>query len=311
MDNTRCIFPAASKIATAIKTGDQHTSNELLQHQRNQMQPFITINPSFLQSVTGDELLVAFDEIMAMAFTDSSSDDPCSFILPEEATSASWIDLVRSYATTYTTASTSNSLQSIPLYILVLCRFQHSLAKSYAGRNDGESDSQIISNKSTAQWLSALKTRIHELETTGSTEIERLRSKFASKFPEIGEHVEGNAENKKCSLEQYLLLPFTVVAGRLGKDSSDNVDVLKTIDLCIEETLQDGFVEAKEPSNSMRESSQAEDGVSADNTSLPPGNENQTATNNGTTDTPSGGKKKKKKKKKVCCVDDRIILYCL
>jgi hypothetical protein len=326
MDNTRCIFPAASKIATAAITGDHNTSNELLQqHQQKQKQPFMTINPSYLHSVTGDELLVAFDEIMAMAFTDSSSDEPCSFILPEEATPASWIDLLRSYTSTDTATSTSTPLQSIPLYILVLCRFQYSLARSYSERSlaqpnhyDQIGDSQPISHESAAQWLTALMTRIHELETMESTEIQRLLSKLASKLPEAGEFVEGDIEDKKYDLEHYLVLPFTVVAERLGKDSalsSDYVDVLKEIDSCIEESLQDDLIASEKdhlaPATvSVCETESAQDGdlVSSEITELPPGNESQIVTNNGFNATSSGSRKTKKKKKKKVCFVDNIVL---
>ena len=327
MENTRCIFPAASKIATASITGDHNTSNELLlQHQEKQKQPFMTINPSYLHSVTGDELLVAFDEIMAMAFTDSSSDEPCSFILPEEATPASWIDLLRSYATTDAATSVSTPLQYIPLYILVLCRFQYSLARSYSGRsleqpnqNDliGD-DSQPISHESAAQWLTALMTRIRELETMESTGIQRLLSKLSSKMPEAGDFVVGDTENQKHDLEQYLLLPFTVVAERLGKDSvlsSDYVDVLKEIDSGIEESLQDDLIASEKDHSAAAtvsvcdsDSAQDRDLVSSESTELPSENESKVVPNNGFNAMSSGSRKtKKKKKKKVGFVDN---IYC-
>lgn len=315
MDNTRCIFPSASKIATAAIPGDHNNLHELQQLQQKRKQPFITINPSYLHSVSGDELLVAFDEIMAMAFTDSSSDEPCSFILPEEATSASWIHLVRSYATTETTTSSSTPSQSVPLYTLILCRFQYSLAMSYAGRNltqheDGDQvgNSQQLSHKSAAQWLFALMSRIHELEKTESTKIQSVLSNLASKFPEAGKSIENNRESKTNDLKQYLLLPFNVVAGRIDKhsqNSSDYINVLEEIDSGIEESLQEDLIASeKGPSDasivagSGTESVQAGDRATSDSAALPPGNENQMITNDGSNATSGGRKAKKKKKKK-------------
>ena len=317
MENTRCIFPAASKITSIATHGDHTTSNELLQQQQqNQKQPFITINPSYLESVTGDELLVAFDEIMAIAYTDSSSDEPCSFILPEEATSTAWIDLVRSYATTDTSTP---GLQSIPLYILVLCRFQHSLARAYSGRslplgnfNDQENDSQLsTSHESSVQWLLALMTRIRELRGTNSIEIQRVLTNLASMLPEAGESVKGD-EQKSHDLEQYLLLPFTVVAGRLGKDSRNNSnfnDVLKRIDSEIGDSLQEYSSDSdKEPlvvataSSSKIESAQAADGIGPDSNASLPVNESQNVSTNGAHTASNGGRKGKKKKKKKVCV---------
>eukprot|EP00531_Pseudo-nitzschia_arenysensis_P014715 CAMPEP_0116140694 /NCGR_PEP_ID=MMETSP0329-20121206/13993_1 /TAXON_ID=697910 /ORGANISM="Pseudo-nitzschia arenysensis, Strain B593" /LENGTH=620 /DNA_ID=CAMNT_0003635843 /DNA_START=270 /DNA_END=2128 /DNA_ORIENTATION=- len=299
MDNTRCIFPSASKITSATSYGDHTTSDELLSlQQRNQKQPFITINPTYLESVTGDELLVAFDEIMAMAYTDSASDEPCSFILPEEATSASWIDLVRSYATTDTSKPES---QTIPLYILVLCRFQHSLAMAYAGRelpetsHDGQTNGSEapISYKSAAQWLSALMTRIHLLEKDNSPEIQQVVSNLASNLSDAG----NDAQEKKRDLEQYLLLPLKLVAKRLGKGSgnkSDYDEILKTIDSSIGESSQDAISASvngtASASASTTQSLQARDGVGSDSNALPTGSEHQIAPNNGSNGTSTGRK---------------------
>ncbi len=307
MDNTRCIFPSASKIASATSYGDHTTSNELLSLQQgNQKQPFITINPTYLESVTGDELLVAFDEIMAMAYTDSASDEPCSFILPEEATSASWIDLVRSYATTDTSKPES---QTIPLYILVLCRFQHSLAMAYAGRNltqacqDGQANGSEsrTSYKSAAQWLSALMTRIRQLEKDNSPEIQQVKSNLASNLPDTV----NETEDKKQDLEQYLLLPFKLVAKRLEKGSenhSDYDDILKKIDLSIGGSSQDAVIPSVTGTASVSTAQivQAGDGVKSENDALPTGSEHQIIPNNGSNGTSNGRKGKKKKKKKVC-----------
>ena len=312
MDNTRCIFPAASKIATAAIIGEHVTSQQLLDHHgRKQKYPFITINPSFLHSVSGDELLVALDEIMSMAFTDSSSDDTCSFILPEEATSASWIDLVRSYSTSDTTSYTSSSLQSIPLYILVLSRFQYSLASSYAGRNnvpslinDQNGDSASTSYKSSAKWLSAMMTRIHLFDNTESTEDE---AKPSSKLPRTEITVEGNQKTKKYKLEDYLLFPFAVVAGRLSRSqeiSLNHTAILKEIDSDIEESLREfGITNEKELSDEAKllgakSRAQSGDARTDSGTGLC-GNESFNVTKNSLNSlSTSGGRKGKKKKKK-------------
>lgn len=305
MDNTRCVFPAASKITSTATNGDHTTSNELLQ--QKQKHPFITINPSYLESVTGDELLVAFDEIMAMAYTDSSSDEPCSFILPEEATSASWIDLVRSYATT----DNSSPSQSIPLYILVLCRFQYSLAKAYSERtpsqgssNEQANNSQLsISVESTAQWLSALTTRIRELEKLNSPEIQKVLTDLASKFPAAGESGDGEKGGKNRNLEDYLLLPFSVVARRLGKileqDSRVN-EALEKIDLGIEESIQGSSFLTKE--SAATENDQAGNGIGPESNNLILEGDDQIIPNGGANTASNGGKKGKKKKKKKVCI---------
>ena len=301
MDNTRCIFPAASKIISTATNGDHTTSIELLQ--QKQKHPLISINPSYLESVTGDELLVAFDEIMAMAYTDSSSDEPCSFILPEEATSASWIDLVRSYATT----DTSSLSQSIPLYILVLCRFQYSLAKAYSERtplqesnNEQANNSQLSTSvESTAQRLSALTTRIRELEKLNSPEIKTLLTGLASKFPAAGESGDGEREGENRNLEDYLLLPFSVVARRLGKISEQDSRVneaLKKIDLELEQSMQGSSLLTIE--SVATESEQAGNGIGPESNNLILEGDSQIIPNGGAHTASNGGKKGKKKKKK-------------
>ena len=306
MDNTRCIFPASSKITTAANTGNHVTPNELsLQHTRRQTQPFISINPSYLQSVTGDELLVAFDEIMAMAFTNPSSDEPCSFILPEEATSASWIDLVRSYATA------SGSPQSIPLYILVLCRFQLSLAKSYSEHHHTQEDSSdkisdvhSISHKAASTWLSVLMSRINELENTQSFEIQKILSRLASKLPEARKNISDNGKKKMYELEQYLLLPFSVVAERLREDS-EYENVLKQINSSIEESLQNDVYVSKDEASVAEATPTTESKImpnetnsGSDITGIPSENKDEVVENNGSTTANNGSKKSKKKKKK-------------
>uniref|UniRef100_A0A7S4AFL3 Poly(A) RNA polymerase mitochondrial-like central palm domain-containing protein n=1 Tax=Pseudo-nitzschia australis TaxID=44445 RepID=A0A7S4AFL3_9STRA len=309
MDNTRCIFPAASEIATATIIGDNTKSHELqqLQHQRKRMYPFITINPSYLNSVSGDELLVAFDEIMAIACTDPSSDDPCSFILPEETTSASWLDLIRFYATTDATAP--DGTRSIPLYMLVLCRFQFSLAKSYSERSLTQNDEkdqvsveQPNSHKLTSVWLSALMTTIRELENDESTEIEKVLSKLASNLPEDKKSSNESLDHKKFELEKYLLLPFTVLAQRSeekSEDSPEDVEDPQDIDSVIVDSSSGGNLSGKEdPSLSKPDNPQDGDRISRSDTIPPLENESQDNTNNVSNSMPSVGRRGKKKKKK-------------
>eukprot|EP00535_Pseudo-nitzschia_heimii_P002807 CAMPEP_0197184792 /NCGR_PEP_ID=MMETSP1423-20130617/10594_1 /TAXON_ID=476441 /ORGANISM="Pseudo-nitzschia heimii, Strain UNC1101" /LENGTH=1857 /DNA_ID=CAMNT_0042635697 /DNA_START=86 /DNA_END=5659 /DNA_ORIENTATION=+ len=316
MDNTRCIFPAASKVAAAAIIGEQVTSRQLLEeHRRKQKHPFITINPSFLHSLTGDELLVTLDEIMAMAYTDSASDDPCSFILPEEATSASWIDLVRSYLTTDTALFTSSSLQSIPLYILVLSRFQYSLASSYADRNDVPSlindqigDLTLTSYKASAKWLSALITRIHFFDNAESTEEGGGESMLASKSVMSEIFVEGNQKTRKYKCQDYLFLPFAVVAERLNQSqeiSHDHTAILEEIDSDIEKSLRECWIIAMKESSDkanlsgLNSGAQSGDRAKTDSGAGSRGSDNINITkNSSSTMSTSGGKKGKKKKKK-------------
>mmetsp|Transcript_20890 Transcript_20890/g.58048 ORF Transcript_20890/g.58048 Transcript_20890/m.58048 type:complete len:1903 (-) Transcript_20890:59-5767(-) len=315
MNNTRCIFPAASEILTTATIGDNTKSHEL-QHQyqetqnhRQKRQPFITINPSYLNSVSGDELLVAFDEIMAMACTNPLSDDPCSFILPEEATSASWLDLVRSYATT--DAAAADAARSIPLYMLVLCRFQYSLAKAYAEHtetptecDDDSGEKEKSFHKSRADWLSALITRIGELENKQSTEIQQIRSKLASNLPQPWKSSDDVSDSNKCDLERYLLLPFSVLTRHSGNESEKPVEPFDSgnnADPAMEASAPDGKVSVKgeTPSDNSQDSNCNGTTGTTEQTENANHNRRNHASNTSSSGARKGKKKKKKKKRRA------------
>lgn len=296
MDNTRCIFPVSAKI------GDRTTSHEPQQHYYQQRNlPFITISPSYLDTVSGDELLVAFDEIMAMACTDHSLDDPCSFVLSEEATPASWMDLVRSYSTIDNAGS-----KSVPLYMLILCHFQVSLAKAYPGctvstneKKNGAKKKRPITLKSTSDWLTALMTRIRELEKSESAAIEKMLSDLVSKLPEA-ERLSNDTKNH--SLENHLLISFKVWAGRLGGplDNSMNPgNALQSIDSSIEESLRVGGVLAYEVLlSSIIYHVEDENHLVNDGRTQSIEHEIQNTTIHNSHSTSGNGKKKRKKNKK-------------
>jgi hypothetical protein len=358
MDNTCCIFPSASKIATTTTT----TIGVWNQKQQQQQQPFITINPSYLSSISGEDLLLVFDEIMAMACANDGSDLP-SFILPD-STSDSWLELIHSYAIDATTISTkktkipvdpdksvdcpsSTPSLSIPLYLLVISHFQLSLVKSYSAHNSIALSRQVISPSSSnnnnnnnnnnniieeiekpstmseitieqkdeyqSDWFPVFMDRIRELKKTEPTLVEKVRTKLSSKFPEAGTSGESNIDNK-CNLEDYLLLPLPVVAGRLcSRNTNDistdrSVDTLNNIDSSIEESLPNDWlvVVAKDGQSDEKDTTSAEtitsiqngDQIITDNTTPSDGNEDSAKAVAKSTPSVSGSKKSRKKKKK-------------
>eukprot|EP00536_Pseudo-nitzschia_multiseries_P009493 jgi/Psemu1/319653/estExt_fgenesh1_pm.C_2650002 len=279
----------------------ENTQQEI-HSQQKQKEPFITINPSYLNSVSGDELLVAFDEIMAMACTNPLSDDHCSFILPEEATSASWLDLVRSYATI--DAACTDGTRSIPLYMVLLCRFQFSLAKTYSERSMTPTDckddaQQRNSHKSTADWLLALMTRIRELENKQSTEIQQILSKLASNLPVALEVSHASDDHKKCDLEKYLLLPFSVLtrtSENMPKSSSEPVDAHEDDESHTGDSASDGKLTVKdEPPSDNLHNSNCDD---TNSTTAQCESAKQHSTNHASNSSSNGGRRGKKKKKK-------------
>ena len=87
--------------------------------------PFITIQPSYLATVTGQDLLLAFDEIMHLR----STGETLSFLSNYVSLSVcpSWLQIIQ--ASSDISAPDS---ATIPLYMLLLSRFEMSILKSFA-----------------------------------------------------------------------------------------------------------------------------------------------------------------------------------
>ena len=126
---------------------------------------------------------------------------------------------------------------------------------------------------------------------------------LASKFPAAGESGDGEKGGKNRNLEDYLLLPFSVVARRLGKileqDSRVN-EALEKIDLGIEESIQGSSLLTKE--SAATENDQAGNGIGPESNNLILGGDDQIIPNGGANTASNGGKKGKKKKKKKVCI---------
>jgi hypothetical protein len=81
--------------------------------------PFITLHPSYLRSVNSEDLLFALDEIMSPHASES-------FSFLSDPVSSSWIDVVR-----VASNDPSSETSSIPLYMLLLLRFQIAVFDSF------------------------------------------------------------------------------------------------------------------------------------------------------------------------------------
>jgi hypothetical protein len=87
--------------------------------------PFITIQPSYLATVTGQDLLLAFDEIMQPYSTGETlsflSNDVSSSVCP------SWLECIQE-----SSDISAPDSATIPLFMLLLSRFEMSILKSFA-----------------------------------------------------------------------------------------------------------------------------------------------------------------------------------
>ena len=337
MDHTCSIFPTAFKLAAATATTTTSipagvTTSKITATtppNTSHKHPLITIHPAYIRSISGEDLLCAFDVIMATAFTNNNKEqgEQCSFV-PSDPISDSWIDLLRAYASTTdnqnsndttpqatmpsevssTTASesTSSSTVSIPLYMLIVFRFQLSLVDSYRNRpqpSNASASTTTTAEEAPANYLDysnllpSLITRVRELEGANPSQTNEVLSKLRSKFPETGTADQSDAKNR---IEDYLLVPLKIVAERLM--NTDEVEerpkVLQSIDSDIESSLPIEWYGDSKVTETIVELQ-----TNGETVQSTPGAEASSEQQNNTTDSPvapptTGGKKKKKKNKK-------------
>ena len=95
--------------------------------------PFITIAPSYIAKISGEDLLLAFDEIM---FSSAAGEAPKFLTNPDSTGNTSWLDSFRGAAPT--------EFPSIPLYMLLLARFQVSLHESFRNLKSGGESATVV-----------------------------------------------------------------------------------------------------------------------------------------------------------------------
>jgi hypothetical protein len=345
MDHTCSIFPTTFKLAatkattattaTSIPAGATTTKiTTTTSPNTSHKHPFITLHPAYISSISGEDLLCAFDEIMvATAFknTKKESDEQFSFV-PSGPISDSWMDLLRAYATkdnnnnndltphatmpsevpsTAASESTPSSTISIPLYMLIVFRFQLSLVESYLNRP--QSNFTSIATTATqeqaaghdldhSKLLPSLISRVRELEEASPSKTGEVLSKLRSKFPEIFSSDQSEAKNR---IEDYLLVPLKVVAERLFKtveeeEEEERPKVLQSIDLDIESSLPvEWYGDCRMAETVVDLSNNGEAFQSTPEAEASPEHPKNETDNPVAAPTTGGKKKKKKNKKKV------------
>jgi hypothetical protein len=343
MDHTCSIFPTTFKLAattattatatTSIPAGATTTKiTTTTSPNTSHTHPFITLHPAYISSISGEDLICAFDEIMATAFknTNKESDEQFPFV-PSGPISDSWMDLLRAYATkdnnnnndltpqatmpsevpsATASESTPSSTISIPLYMLIVFRFQLSLVESYLNRP--QSNFTSIATTATqeqaaghdldhSKLLPSLISRVRELEEANPSKTGEVLSKLRSKFPEIFSSDQSEAKNR---IEDYLLVPLKVVAERLFKtveeEEEERPKVLQSIDLDIESSLPvEWYGDYRMAETVVELSNNGETFQSTPEAEASPEHPKKERDNPVAAPTTGGKKKKKKNKKKV------------
>jgi hypothetical protein len=159
--------------------------------------PFITIQPSYLATVTGQDLLLAFDEIMHP----HSTGETLSFLSNYVSSSVypSWLQNIQ--ASSDISAPDS---ETIPLYMLLLSRFEMSILKSFAAVKATDpasvSENKASNEEATGAKGSHLLPKVTELDSEGpddkpeeSTEDVAAPAGESQKTSPADEHEELNA----------------------------------------------------------------------------------------------------------------------
>ena len=302
MNNTIAVFPSAFKFAntnptshTAAPAPTVEVSPGTTSHTSTHT-PFITLHPTYITSISGDELLLSMHEVMASVQSTNNSKQP--FISSTAGdTSMSFMERVRKFATRLSAATEapSASLTSIPIYMLVLLRFELSLAESYASRDgaiDREKDSSMNDSSqidATFDDFKGLMSRITGSNGTADTaEVQTALANLESELP-------GCVSEK--SLAKLLLPPFTHVTKRLCSSDKHHVSLLQSIDAVYDGVFDNlGSSSQDIDSNGKDTVSQLEETSNAPNTGM---------------GTKKSKKRKNKKKVRTQDVDDGFFSFAM
>lgn len=222
-------------------------------------QPFITLHPSYIRSVKSEDLLFALDELMKLHSSESHSflSDPGS---------SSWIEVVRAACN-----HPASDTPSVPLYMLLLLRFQIAVFDSFrmamAGNAtevhkeasaDNKTDAKKIKidqptstsagqstdfNDSTPEKISSetksplsallpsLLSRLCVTKNIDATRFCDMMSSLSITFPQLSRN--------EHVLENYLFIPMVLVIGKL---SSSNIKThhhnMESIYVVVEEAVK-------------------------------------------------------------------------
>lgn len=331
MGNVCTIFPAVVDLSErAARDSYTHTSftnigetTSSLHQSHTLHHPFITFHPSYLNHISGEDLLLALDELVAAGSVTAD----CTFLPPDCDVVYTWMDHITQLGDTSGPPSTPSTALSIPLYMLVLARLRMSVLNAYSNSNNstpsivekdgfstGTADGQAAKphaddgkgwvDASKLQTLLSMLTSLKDVEPRA---VERILPKFRETFPNGG-HVSANP-----SLEEYMMQPLSVfidnIASNLTSKHCDVANMIQSLNMDLNTALNtpEFFVSLKKEqvSNADKGSNPAIDIATqkTDKVAIETANEATIDENASSaavgTGTQSSKKSKKKKKKKV------------
>lgn len=213
MSNVCSVVPAVFQhfIATSNTRNDTTSAGETetITANTTSFVPFITLHPTYISTITGEDLFSAMDEAGLS-----------TFIIDEGIKDYSVMDCIR--ALTWTTAGSAVGTMSIdiPLYKLILLRFSKSVSDSYLSR-------QATAQKDHTSSMASFFRRLRQDSEPNLLSPEATKE-LMSKFPKS--YTTKDESQVACFL-RCLLLPLEMVTGRLrGADDLENhKSVLRSI----------------------------------------------------------------------------------
>jgi hypothetical protein len=202
--------------------------------------PFITIHPSYVSSISGEDLLSALDEAIASAFPHKSIHEPelYTFIPSELPRKITLIDALQTFA--FTKASEHEfSLQEterhesllIPLYMLIILRFRLALISAFLSKNIEDHDrvlgfhNRLSPSEEILSTLCFVK-ELRLIQEKNPLLANEIFSKLSMKLPEIAEQIKCDDENR---VQDFLMPPLGVITGLLLQSREPRWNIIQSI----------------------------------------------------------------------------------
>ncbi|KAG7363365.1 hypothetical protein IV203_026725 [Nitzschia inconspicua] len=246
MNNVFSIFPSAMNYITYLSHTSKNTTTAgtttiSTSPNNSSLVPFITLNTAYIASISGEDLLSAFDEIVLATYScaGTNKEEVFSFIPRDKSHIAFMIDFLKKMASTH--GEPLQASTAVPLYMVILIRFRSSLLEAYQSKLsestsnvDNFSVSKPFGNKEALFFK-----QLEQLEQNKQIASNDVVVKLQLKFPDVVERIDCT---KNMCIQRFVLLPLMSVTRRLihAIDLDSHLGVLRLIDEVFVSCLGEG-----------------------------------------------------------------------
>jgi hypothetical protein len=265
LNNICSIFPVSSNLLTSPSNTSNTTITEGAEtistgSNTTLHSPFITLNPSYISSISGEDLLSALDGATATVFPQNSGQEPepVAFLPSEPPPNISVVDTLRSFVSTMAAQQGISNQESelhnsitLPLYILIILRFQVALLSAFLDKNIEHHDGMLGNDRSPSNevlYASSLVKKPKQVQEKIPILTNHLASKLTLKFPEMANR---SKCDKKNLLHKFLMLPLDVIMGTLLQSpnierqwnslQSISTEILSSLVITVGQGTEDGI----------------------------------------------------------------------